>query len=72
MTSLTERKYRMCERKTGLSKARADMYVDEWAKKGVVMFYYLCDYCGMYHLTKKAFGEKPKITAKTRRILSDR
>lgn len=60
---------RACLSKKALSKARADLTVDEWAMKGIVMLYYLCEFCGFYHLTqgRRTIG-KQKLKAKDRRL----
>ncbi len=41
-----------CADKGKLSKARADITVDEWASRGTLMYYYICPYCTKYHLTR--------------------
>lgn len=69
MDSQTSHKYRSCERKSKLSKARADALIDDFSAKRILMFYYQCKYCGYYHITKnlRDFG-KQKLKAKIRRL----
>ena len=53
LTAAEWKKYRMCSRKKKLSKARADIIVDNFASRKELRYYYLCPYCKTYHITSK-------------------
>ena len=44
---------RTCLDKRQLSKLNADIAIESYAKKKIVMYYYKCPFCSSYHLTKK-------------------
>jgi hypothetical protein len=47
------KKYRTCTRKRKLSKARADMIIDDYASRKILRYYYRCPYCQYYHITSQ-------------------
>jgi hypothetical protein len=53
LTASEWKKYRMCTRKRKFSKAKADMIIDDQAKKKIINYYYLCPYCQNYHITSQ-------------------
>lgn len=44
---------RACNRKSNLNKEEADRIVDDHASQGRLMYYYKCQMCCSYHLTKQ-------------------
>ena len=45
--------YSMCLRKKVLSEDIANKIINRAKNEGVILYKYLCPYCGKYHLTKK-------------------
>lgn len=43
---------RTCVAKKSYSKQAADDYITEAAKQGKVLYYYKCQFCSRYHLSK--------------------
>lgn len=54
--SPTEIKYimeRSCLRKKNLSLEKANQFVDRSAKEGKTVYFYKCDFCSSYHMTRQ-------------------
>lgn len=43
---------RTCINKKSYSKQTADDYITEKLKEGKILYYYKCQFCGRYHLSK--------------------
>jgi len=52
MKTITEIIERSCTNKKSLSKEEADDIIDRKARRGQVMYYYKCEFCSRFHLTK--------------------
>lgn len=55
--------FRSCIDKSSLSKADAENAIDHYAKQNKVMYYYRCDFCNRFHISKQS------ETAKTLQII---
>jgi len=49
--------WRTCISKASMSKEEADTYVDRMASKGVVLYWYKCQFCQRYHMSKQESTE---------------
>lgn len=45
--------YRSCINKKSYDKNGADAAIDRFSKKGLIYYYYKCELCNRYHLTRK-------------------
>lgn len=52
---------RSCLRKKSFSRNAADAVVDRFAEKGELIFYYKCQFCNSYHMTKRSDEVKRRI-----------
>jgi hypothetical protein len=53
--------YKACLRKANLSLESANRLVDHHAANGRLIYFYKCDFCDSYHLTKKPAPPRQKI-----------
>ena len=58
MKTPTEIILRSCTDKRSLSKAEADNTIDYYAKKQMIMYYYKCDFCNRFHVSKYSESNK--------------
>jgi len=49
--------YRSCVDKKSFSKEEADTLVDDFARNGKVIYWYKCELCMRYHITRKDQNE---------------
>ena len=44
---------RTCIDKVSLSKEQADSLIDKKLEQGILLYYYKCQFCSRYHVSKK-------------------
>lgn len=54
MKTPTEIILRSCLEKKSMSKFEADKVIDYYAARNRIMFYYKCDFCNRYHISKNS------------------
>jgi hypothetical protein len=53
LNHVTEIILRTCIEKVSLSKEQADNYIDQKLEQGILLYYYKCQFCSRYHVSKQ-------------------
>lgn len=52
---------RSCLNKKSFSREAADAVVDRFAEKGELIFYYKCQFCNSFHMTRRSDEVKKRL-----------